>query len=122
MPLTTLVTSKPRVSILCSPVSSMRAAICTPPARLAVGATTNVSCDGASPAFCPTQAATASVGAARVSSTSTPRSARSAYRSLANSSCSTRACARSGPDPIAKYFPTWIAHPAYCDAIQLTAG
>src|SRR5256885_12307436 len=32
--------SKPSVSILCSPVSRIRAAICTPPARLAVGATT----------------------------------------------------------------------------------
>src|SRR5438094_347987 len=34
-PLTIFVTSKPSVSILCSPVSRMRAAIWTPPARLA---------------------------------------------------------------------------------------
>ena len=36
--LTTRRTSKPSVSILCRPVSRMRAEICTPPARLAVGA------------------------------------------------------------------------------------
>ena len=43
MPLTTRRTSKPSVSILCRPVSRIRAEICTPPARLAVGATTKVS-------------------------------------------------------------------------------
>ena len=87
-----------------------------------MGATTNVSWLGVRRAFSATQVATASVGATRVSSTSTPRAAVSAYRSFPNSSFSTRACARSGPDPMAKYFPTWITQPAYCDAIQLTAG
>ena len=43
MPLTIRRTSKPSVSILWRPVSRMRAAIWTPPARLAVGATTKVS-------------------------------------------------------------------------------
>src|SRR6059058_3890169 len=43
------VTSKPSVSILCKPVSRIRAAICTPPARLAVGAAMNVSAAGGRP-------------------------------------------------------------------------
>ena len=77
-PLTIFVTSNPNVSILCSPVSRILAAICTPPATLAVGATTNVSWLGARRAFSATQPATSSVGAARVSSTSTPRAADSA--------------------------------------------
>ena len=49
--LTTFRTSKPSVSILCRPVSIDRATICTPPARLAVGATANVSASGATPAL-----------------------------------------------------------------------
>jgi hypothetical protein len=51
----------------------MRAAICTPPAMLAVGATMNVMAAGESPAFSLTQVATASSGNVRPSSTSTPR-------------------------------------------------
>ena len=50
-PLTILCTSKPSVSILWSPVSSMRAEIWVPPARLAVGAMTMVSCAGSSRAL-----------------------------------------------------------------------
>ena len=60
MPLTIRRTSKPSVSILWRPVSRMRAAIWTPPARLAVGATTNVSWAGCSRAFWATHATTAS--------------------------------------------------------------
>ena len=77
MPLTTRRTSKPSVSILCRPVSRIRAEIWTPPARLAVGATTKVSCDGWSRAFSATHAATSSFGSVRPSSTSTPCSASS---------------------------------------------
>ena len=46
MALTTRLTSNPRVSILWSPVSMIRAEIWTPPAMLAVGATTKVSWSG----------------------------------------------------------------------------
>ena len=61
----TSLTSKPRASILCRPVSRMRETIWTPPAALAVGATMNVSADGARPARSPTQRATSSVGSVR---------------------------------------------------------
>ena len=100
----------------------IRAEIWTPPAMLAVGATTKVSWSGSSPAFSATHAATSSVGSVRPSSTSTPSSACSSYPSFSNSSRSTRAWARSGPDPMAKNLPTEMAHPAYCDAMQATAG
>ena len=42
----------------------------------------------------------------------------SAYPSLPNNSFSTRAFARSGPDPIAKNSSGLIAQPAYCDAMH----
>jgi hypothetical protein len=76
--LTTRRTSNPSVSILWSPVSTARATTCTPPARLAVGATAKVSPAVLTPAFFATQSATSSVGSVRVSSTSTPRGMSSA--------------------------------------------
>ena len=93
-----------------------------PPARLAVGAIATTSEAASIPAFAATHRATSSVGSVRPSSTSTPRLALSAYPSFAKSSFSTRACARSGPDPIAKKPAGLIAQPAYCDAMQDAAG
>jgi hypothetical protein len=87
---------------LCRPVSITRATTCTPPLMLAVGATSSVSRSGDKRARSAIQAATRSSGSVRVSSTSTPCEADSVYPSLANSSFSTRACARNGPEPMAK--------------------
>ena len=64
------------------------------------------------PAFCAIHSAIASVGIVRVSRTSTPRDASSLYPSFSNSSFSTRALARNGPDPIAKYPSGFTAQPA----------
>ena len=102
---------------------STRATICTPPARLAVGATANVM-PSAEHAGLRRHPRGHLVGRAdvRPSSTSTPRDASSAYPSFANSSRSTRAFARSGPDPIAKNPSGLIAQPAYCDAMHDAAG
>ena len=76
--LTTRFTSKPIVSILCNPVSITRATICTPPARLAVGATAKVSAVGRD-ARLAGDPGRHIVGRKRApSSTSTPRAASSA--------------------------------------------
>ena len=62
-PATTRRTSKSSSWSLCSAVSTTRAAICTPPATLAVGAISSVSAEGGTPARSATKSATSAGGA-----------------------------------------------------------
>ena len=70
--------SKPTSCILWSPVSTMRAAICTEPTRLAVGATTRWTRVAATPHLPASHAATSAGGSWRASSVSTATVAASA--------------------------------------------
>ena len=121
--LTTRRTSKPSVSILWSPVSMIRAEIWTPPARLAVGATTKVSCRRlrAAPSRPPTRPPRRSAGPAlqhqdaRVAPPPRSRASRTARAPPARGP-------GAAPSPSRRYLSTEMAQPAYCDAMQETAG
>jgi hypothetical protein len=66
-PATTRRTSKSSSWSLCSAVSTTRAAICTPPVTLAVGAISSVSADAGTPARSAMKSATSAGGGSRVS-------------------------------------------------------